>query len=409
MSRSGIFISLCVLGCVSVSLAGWSPPIFLSELNDPSTGTVATRPTVTEDQLCILFLRNGYLWEASRNSIDEMFSEQRIVSELGYDGDGILYAWVSPDGLRLYYNKAKKDGKIWKDSLFLAVRNDRSELWTEVRELDDLHLYMTRDKQPSLTADETVIMWISDRGRDDHDYIIWMADRPSPVNPFENLREVSELNDFGAEGPFLSADGLTVYFSLLKDDTGSRELWKGSRESREDFFGNFEPLEEINQWGATTISPWVSPDQRTIYFFQRWGEVGDTTKMGICMSTWTLDPRDTVIGNLEEAIELKERAIDLMDRAREKETRAFSGIGDLLCGDDLNPQDKRVFWQARIQILQAMTRQVLAKIQIRSALRKLTAVVELLLADPSQSEPERPGRPGKSESFAGLSKKPKKK
>ncbi len=400
MKGRGIFFALCVLGFVFTSMAQWSEPIFLSELNDWENGEVAKRPTLTEDQLFIYFIRGDYLWEARRTNTDELFTEQRIVSELGVGGDSILYSWVSTDGLRLYYQKARKDAQYWRDSIYVAVRNNREDLWTDLRELDELHMFLTRDKSPSLTADEEVILWISDRGRPTHDYIFWMADRPNPVNRFENLREVTELNDLGAQAvSSLSANGLNVYITLISEE-GFAELWKGSRGSREEPFGNFEPMEELNQRGVATSSPWVSPDQRTIYFFQRWGDPGDISQMGICMSVWEDEPYEAAVKNLQEAIGLKEQAMGLIDQAGDREIEALYAIGALMGQEGFSKQEKRDFWQARLRILQAMTKQAVAKIQLRGGLRKLLEAAALIPAIEPEPEsgpklPEGSGQPMK--------------
>ena len=73
--------------------------------------------------------------------------------------------------------------------------------------------------------------------------------------------------------------------------------------------------------------------------------------------------------------------------AEEKEQEALYAIGELLNDDEISKAEKRQMWQARMRILQAMTKQVVAKLQLRQGLEKLAEAVELLTAQTPDPEP----------------------
>jgi hypothetical protein len=406
MNGRGIFISLCVLGCACVLQAGWTQPVFLSELNDWEHGAAAGNPAVSSDGREIYFSRNVYspsgelvshgIFSAWRDDPGGTFGDERFIEEL-YNGMWTASPWLSADGLRLYYEQIEYANKIFQRFIKMAVRNKIGDPWIPVRKLQEIHTSFSEsvDANPRLTPDELTIYWVSNRSGIIAERKMYFATRPSIFHQFGNIQEASAYNEMGASSPYFSLNNLAVYLAKDRPDGTGKGLWKGSRSDLSEPFAVFNPIEDLNQWGIATHSPWVSPDQRTIYFFQRWGEPGDATTMGICMSVWIPEPYDAAIENLEAAAELKQRSIDLIGRAEEKEKIALSDIGDLMQQTPgIRPEQIR-YWQARMRIIQAMTHQAVARLQIREGIRKLAEAMALLSPIP-QSPPVQKEKPEKN-------------
>ena len=82
--------------------AAWTEPIHLSELNNPLEQTFAGAPSISADGLSIFFTRSEpsrdpaglYIFEATRNSLDEPFTNMRALTELGRNGIYVACPWV---------------------------------------------------------------------------------------------------------------------------------------------------------------------------------------------------------------------------------------------------------------------------------------------------------------------------
>jgi len=375
MKRIASFGWCCVLSLSlavsAVAVAQWSEPELLIELNDFENGHAAENPSISSDELSLYFLRGRkYQMEATRENKDAPFTSERIVSELGYSGRHMFRPWVSKDHLSMYYSESvTENGKYGGfDTLKMALRDSTSDLWMAVKMFSDIHVRGSADKRPSLTDDGCTMMWISDRYQPErHIYKIWVANRPTIQHEFSNVTTVTELNDIGAIVPFLSPDGLVVYFSI-RDGGGAYYLWMGSRPDMVSPFGDFEPIDGINQYGITTYSPCISSDGKTLYFFQRQGDPSDLERMGIFVSHWVDHPFDAAVNNLDEAIVLKTEAAEMIDAAMEKETQALEILAALPPEQTPEHLTRKQLHQARIDIMQALQRQVVSRDNLRRGL-----------------------------------------
>jgi hypothetical protein len=97
---------------------------------------------------------------------------------------------------------------------------------------------------------------------------------------------VSELNDGdGAGGACVLPDGLTIYFAAIRDDRASYDIYKATRLSTDDPFGNIELISISSDVYGEFYPFVVTADEGTLYFAQHWGG-----ERGIYVSYWVVEP-----------------------------------------------------------------------------------------------------------------------
>lgn len=389
MGKIKVF-GLALISLFSASLsAEWSEPVFLSELNDYQGGNVASGVGLTGDQNILFFTREQKdaqgnvssrgIYEARRSPLYGTFSLIRFVNEI-YNGYHTANPWVSPDGLRLYYEQLEYTSIGYQRYLKMARRDSIQSPWMVVRKLTECHQSFKEsvDAAPRLSVDELTIYWVSNRSGNIQERKIYVADRPSTDVPFGNIREATEFNERGANVPFLSADGLTAYTNIY-DGVGRVDLWKATRADTSEMFSNFELIEDIGQWGIVSSSPWVSPDQTTIYYFQRQGAPGDVNTTGIFMSSWIVNPYDVAVEKLLEAAELKQQALALLQAASASEQEALVALQEAIVDDIPDPVSGLELRKCRIEVMQSLIRELQAGLLLRQSVNILERVLDKLV------------------------------
>jgi len=81
---------------------------------------------------------------------------------------------------------------------------------------------------------------------------------------------LSEINtEFGDGWPFLSSDGMTLYFSRWENPTGHyAQLYMATRTTQIDYFPGVTQIDELAYTGGHVRSAWVSPDNLRMYFLR---------------------------------------------------------------------------------------------------------------------------------------------
>ena len=382
-----LFILGLIVNLSLFSLAKWSEPVLLGELNDLTELQSATEPGISADGLSLLFTRQipskggYYIIEAARETADSAFLYQTVLKNLGKNPGGyIANPRLSQDGLRLYYVEARVYQSKYQNLICMASRQTVQDNWSLSRIHTELHS-IERDSSPSLTADELTIMWMESDPDVTTETAVYMATRSSISSPFGNVRKVEELTEIQALDPFMSSNGLSVYFVLMNAE-GYYQLWKGTRESFDVPFSDFVPLDDINQLDMNFRHPCCLPDESAIYFFCGAPWLNQTYK-GICVSYWVSDPYLVALMNLYEAKELKEKAKDCIDKAIEKEIEAAKALAVIQkknLPDGITQKDIRL---ARTNILQSVQRQIIARMNLRAALEYINkALSRIALPEP---------------------------
>jgi hypothetical protein len=100
--------------------------------------------------------------------------------------------------------------------------------------------------------------------------------QPDRVRTFQDVTPLTTLNTTGNEGtPFITADGLALYYYAVRQPgPGERDLWRASRSSLTEEFGDPKQVMGVNGPSYDHL-PWVSQDELTIYYTtERMGGLG---------------------------------------------------------------------------------------------------------------------------------------
>lgn len=118
----------------------------------------------------------------------------------------------------------------------------------------------TNDHAPSLSHDRLTLVF-SRPGPVGDD--VFQATRPNLDSPFGEPVRFEEFTGGNNTTPALSADERTIYFA--SDRSGSWDIWSGNREPGAFTFGSVKAIEEVNST-AHELHPWVTADGLTMYF-----------------------------------------------------------------------------------------------------------------------------------------------
>jgi hypothetical protein len=258
MRNATLVILLAVLMLCAVSNA-WTPP--QPVVNGINTTNDEVEPFLSFDDKTLYFSRgdghNYDIWQATRQGTSGPFTS--VTKALDRDGKScVIGPWVSQDNLRMYYHD---EGSIWQ--MKVSTRASVSDPWTAGAVIPGLSSF-TASQTPKLTQDELTIVF--DAYGTAGNYDIWTATRPNTSSPFGNIRNLSEINSSASDqSPFLTPDGLALYFSSARN--GSSQLFRATRQSLSDPFGNLEHLSFFDStYGAS--SPSLSADGTTLFFAQ---------------------------------------------------------------------------------------------------------------------------------------------
>lgn len=255
----GLFVSAPALAII------WSDPVLLPELNNPITGNIGFDPFLTSDGLSVYFCRNNSdgdsrILMATRSSVSGPFTSTVLISELDI-GKRIYSPWVSTDGLRMYYSR--HEDTQTKQVIIMAERSNLSDPWEDVMTFTDIHDEFQYNSYHSLSPDELTIYYSAPHP---DDYLIWKATRASIGEQFTNPVPVTELNDGSySYAPYIMPDGLTIFYSAVRDGHSTRDLYMATRSSVSDPFGNIERL-NISTDSYAESHPFVTADYSTLYF-----------------------------------------------------------------------------------------------------------------------------------------------
>lgn len=257
--------------CPDLNQKAWSNPVYMPELD--GEGYKANTVRMSRDKLHLFWNRynpslgHGCIWQADRNNPNEAFSAPRALTELALSGKTIGGAWISDDNQRLYYFEVIATGGA---DIKMATWSEALHQWIPTKIFTELGGSEYGNVVPSLTSDELILFWQSKRpgGAGNHD--IWTASRSSKETPFENIRNLSEINlSYNEANPFILPDGMTLYFSSSARPGYQSwcNIYKATRNHLSETFGNIELINYPGYDTNSSESPsYVTPDEKTLYF-----------------------------------------------------------------------------------------------------------------------------------------------
>lgn len=369
MKAKAILLAILIVSVLYVpASAEWTEPVPVTEVN---TEFADWTPFLSFDGLSLYFARgmtSSYyhfrIFEAKR---PEPYGPFTSVNEvLSSSGRHIFGAWVSPDNLRMYYHAEIESQNRWL--LKVSERASVNDPWpqgtdiSELNQLGKLHI-------STLTADELNIFtasYVIPDGLGGYD--LWMASRPDRYSQFGPVTNLTGINTSANEVcPSVSPDGLTLLFQSSRN--GDWQLFRATRQSLTEHFGNIELLSIPDIPGYTNQHPSLTSDGSTLYFIKQLGD--DKSTGDIYVSYWIRDPYEDAVKAILDAIEEKLDALDKVNAALEKEWAAYDALQELLDSGDYGDLDKGDIITAMQKVYSAIQHQELAKKTLDKSIEKL--------------------------------------
>ncbi len=230
----------------------WSAPMNLGLTVNSQYTYMA--PSISADGLTLYFsdydysppsLPGGFgatdTWMLTRETKDAAWSAPVNVGRPVNFSGGDISPNISADGLSLYLAcGVSRGGPGWYD-LWFATRATTDDEWGNPKELGPSVNSGVIDVCPSVSSNDLVLFFCSDRANGQGDYDIWLTSRATKEHdwcPSVNLGPV--VNSSAIDGfPSISADGSTLYFcSNRSGGFGERDIYQVQIESVVDFNGD---------------------------------------------------------------------------------------------------------------------------------------------------------------------------
>ena len=178
---------------------------------------------------------------------------------------------LSTDAKALYF-ASNRTGGFGKADMYLSTRASKLQPWSPATNLGPLLNTDAFEAFPTPSADGLELYFNRSTSFDSQDSDIWVSSRARREDPWGMPYRAPAINSDRAEfSPSLSADGNALYFA--SERTGAIELWVSTRSH-----GNREwtaPRRlgpSVNVPGSMTLAPFISSDQRSLYFMSARGD-----------------------------------------------------------------------------------------------------------------------------------------
>lgn len=176
---------------------------------------------------------------------------------------------ISADGLILVFFSTRPGGYGELD-LWMTTRTTTSEPWGESVNMGPIVNSPDVDWCPSISSDGCTLYFGSRRAGGLGNSDIWVTTRITREDDWsEPVNVGSNVNTAGNDGtPFISEDGLELYFSSLFRDGGygGDDIWVSTRETKEDEWGVPTNLGAVINTGDEEILPILSNDGLSLFY-----------------------------------------------------------------------------------------------------------------------------------------------
>jgi len=227
-------------------------------------------PTVSADGTELLFTsdRDGQqdIFIATRVRKTDPWSQPVNAGPLVNDPSADDFSLrLSNDGLTLYFASVRPGGFGAAD-IYMTTRPSRQEPWGPAQNAGAMVNTAAFEAFPTPNADETTLYFNRSTTFDSDDSDIWTTRRANRTDRWGEPARVDALNSNAAEfSPSISVDGRTMYFATGR--RGHVEVWTSTRTRDDAAWTPPQPLgETVNVPLSLTLAPFISRDQRTLYF-----------------------------------------------------------------------------------------------------------------------------------------------
>jgi Tol biopolymer transport system component len=186
-----------------------------------------------------------------------------LVPESSLNSGGVdRGASITEDGQSVYWASTRSGG-LGNTDVWVATGSWAG--WTSAMNVPSASSAMS-DERPAVTKDLLTIVLDSNRNNV-NDYDIFISTRSTTAAPWPAPTPITEINSGSIEeAPMLSDDGLTIYFDSNR--SGQFDIYAAHRTAIDQPFGTPVAL-NLNDPSADDFSPWISGDQRTMFFVSR--------------------------------------------------------------------------------------------------------------------------------------------
>jgi len=218
--------------------------------------------------------RGGWdIWVARRQTTyDDWGTPENLGPPVNTEGTD-AFSNISADGLELYFASDNRPGGYGDYDTWVTRRPTKDDPWGTPVNLGPVVNTSARDIGPSISTDGLELYFIRRPGGYGSDDIL-VTSRATKNDPWEspiNLGAV--VNTSASEAvPFLSADGLALFFSEYKGQSlrpggfGNGDMWVTRRANVSDPWGTPVNLGPIVNTASFDGAPRISPDGFTLYF-----------------------------------------------------------------------------------------------------------------------------------------------
>jgi dipeptidyl aminopeptidase/acylaminoacyl peptidase len=226
--------------------------------------------SLTPDELEIYFscARQGeasfHIWSSTRTAKDAKWTTATMVNEItgsGNDHDPD----VSPDGLTLYFASDRAGAGY---QLYVSRRDTREQQWSSAALMDGQGLSSsTLDVRGPSVNPSGLFMTFCSAPRGTEDFKLYSASRTDPLEPWENVQELSGINSGVADAdPALFHDSLSIIWSTRAPSNKSWDLVEVSRSDQSAPFSDSPTRLDSLNTDSSERYPWVSQDGTHILF-----------------------------------------------------------------------------------------------------------------------------------------------
>ncbi len=171
-------------------------------------------------------LGNGDIWTVTRASVTDPWAWSGAQNQTAVNSASIEFdPWMSPDGLRIYFN-SNRPGGMGNHDIYMASRPTRADMFGAPTVVGGLNTTAV-DANVSLSSDELFIVFTSNRGGGAGGYDLYFARRSAPSDPFDAPQSVPVVNtsDFDWE-PCLGRDGYLYFSSNRPGGMGGSDIYR---------------------------------------------------------------------------------------------------------------------------------------------------------------------------------------
>ncbi len=284
------------------------------QINSPNSDFTGC---VSADGLSLYFASNrdpgGYqdfdLWIATRSTIHEDWGTAIHMGDTLNSRENEWSPSLSADGLELYYAK----GPWGNTDIVVSRRNGLTEPWGPPENLGSMINSNVWDGTPSITEDGLELYFDSTRSGSPDLYVSTRATPSDPWGPAINLGpNVNSTHGnslYGDQGPNISPDGLTLFFSSARPpgSASNTNIWMTTRATRQAPWETPVPLGgPINSY-ALDMTPSIPANASMLYFVSgRPGGVGGDSDFWQAPILPTVDFNGDGMVSIEDLITLIE-------------------------------------------------------------------------------------------------------